>query len=216
MKKILLFAGLPGTGKDMALSYLKELKPEYNSINYSQEVLKPIINNPNSITTKLKYFGNEFKNIGILIDEIFEYKKTKTGRKLYIDLAQILLKEYISKQTNNKFNHFSLFAQDFFDNNNYIIIPSFRQKEEINVLKTLYPNSEIHPILITSDETKRFEMMQKIRNKDYDTLKAEDDYEKEMTYNKQINEINFVYQIKNCYTDNFKITIENLIKNLNL
>lgn len=211
-KQIILLAGLPATGKDTIAETFQN--KNYQQITYSENILKPIIKNPKKHLTK--YINQTIPNtpktkINKLTKQIKYYKKNQSGRNLYITTAQYLNKT-ISKLTKNKHNHFSLFATTHYKNHNKIIISGFRQQTELETLKIIYPTANIQTILITCPDKMRYQRLKKRDNITNQTIKENEKYELQTTYNKLIKQTKFTHTIKNNTTlENLQLQINKIL-----
>ena len=181
-------------------------------MTYSSMILKPIIENPQINLNK--FIKNCIPNtnsqeIEKAIEKINELKLTQTGRELYITIGAVYLKELISKLTQNKFQHFSLFSSLYYKDKEKIVIAGFRMKEELQTISKLYPDAKIIKILIQSTDKIRHARIISRDNIDINTILENEKYEKETTYNKLLGEVNFEYVIENNTTN------ENLENQLN-
>ena len=208
-KTFILISGLPATGKDTVANYFE--RKGFFIMTYSSMILKPIIENPQK---KLREFL--LKTIDLIsedeildaINHIEELKKEQSGRELYISVGAVYLKELISKLTWSKFKHFSLFCSLFYETEKKVVVAGFRMKEEIDTLNKLYPDATIVKVLLKVNDEIRYSRIVSRDGIDKKIIDANEKYERETTYDKLLEDINFDIIVEN------NGSVEELEKNL--
>lgn len=215
-KKIILIAGLPASGKDTVADIFNQ--KDYFLMTYSTQVLKPIIENPQSELDKFikKTIGNlPIEEIEKISKKINHFNSTQTGRELYITVAQYLNK-VCSILSQNTYNHFTLFATAFYGAKEKVVVAGFRQKPELDILNSKYPDAIIKTIFVECNNELRYERLKLRDNIDKKTIQENEKYELETTHNLMMSEIKFNYSIKNNGTlEELKTQTKNLIEKIN-
>lgn len=197
MKKFVFIAGLPASGKDTVAEFFES--KGFFRMTYSSMILKPIVEDTKNSLGKFSknLIEIEKPELNIIAQEIDGLKKIQKGRELYITLGGKYLNTIISKYSNEKYNHFSAFCKNEYDKHQDIVVAGFRMKEEIETIEKLYSDANITTVLIKSDDELRYNRMMSRDNIDIEEIKRNEKYERETTYQKIIENVEFDIIIEN-------------------
>ncbi len=215
-KTIILLSGLPASGKDTAAIFFQ--KYDYFLMTYSSMILKPIIENPYEelpkyLTQTLPYVRES--QIEHAIKCIEKAKQKETGRNLYITIGVKILPKIIKRISFNDYSHFNLFCDIHIKDKQKIVIAGFRMKDELQTLQTKYPDAKIIKILLITNDRTRHNRIKQRDNLDEKTITQNEKYEKQTTYLKLLQDINFNFIItNNSSTEDMEKQLEKIIKKI--